>query len=139
MRIKNNEDGLTLIEILVSIVLLSIIFLSIVKFFPQMGFFNKENENKSIAINYAKNVLKQWQSSDDVVNFLKSPATVVLPGYDHQDSNYYYFKTKQGEFDVNIKLKINSDLNSNPIKTHLIDIQLRKGNVVSETYGYIVE
>jgi prepilin-type N-terminal cleavage/methylation domain-containing protein len=139
LKSKNSEKGLTLVEILVSIVLLSIIFLSIIKFFPQMGFLNKENENKTIAINYVKEILNQWQNSNDVVNFLKNPTTVSLYGYNHKDNNYYYFKTKQGDYDVNIKIKINTDLNSAPIKTHLIDIQLKKGNIVSETYGYIVE
>jgi prepilin-type N-terminal cleavage/methylation domain-containing protein len=139
LKIKSSEKGLTLVEILLSIVILSIIFLSIIKFFPQMGFMNKENENKTIAINSAKDILNQWQNSADVINFLKSPTTVVLSGFDHADSNYYYFKTHQGDFDVNIKIKINSDLRSLPIKTHLIDIQLKNGNVISETYGYIVE
>lgn len=136
---KNSEKGLTLIEILVSIVILSIIFLSITSFFPQMGLLNKANEDKTITINKAKDILNQWQNRQDVTNFLRNPTTITLPEYDHTDSNYYYFKTKQGDYDVNIKIKINSDLKSAPLKTHLIDLQLKKGNVAAETYGYIVE
>lgn len=140
MNISQNEKGVTLIEVLLSIVILSVIFLSIMRFFPQMGFMNKENEDKTQAINTANEILIEWQESEDVKINLKNRTMNVLPGYITPDSTNYKFKTKKGNFDVNIKIQINSDLISTPIKTHLIQIELlnKRGNIVSKTYGYII-
>lgn len=140
MENTRNEKGVTLIEVLISIVLLSIIFLSFMRFFPQMGFMNNENIDKTQAINTAKEILIEWQNSPNVTDNLKKGTVSVIPGYYKTDSTFYYFKTVKGNYDVNIKIKINSDLVSTPIKTRLIQIELlnKRKNIISETNGYII-
>jgi prepilin-type N-terminal cleavage/methylation domain-containing protein len=137
----HDEKGFTLLEVLISIVLLSVIFLSIMNFFPQMGLINQENENKTKAINTAQAVLVEWEHNDDVTTKLKNNInSTAIPGYYKSDSNYYYYKTVKDNFNVIIKIKMDSDLVSAPIKTRLIKIQVlnKRNNVVGETFGYII-
>jgi prepilin-type N-terminal cleavage/methylation domain-containing protein len=137
----HDEKGFTLLEVLISIVLLSVIFLSIMNFFPQMGLINQENENKTKAINTAQAVLVEWEHNDDVTTKLKNNInSSAIPGYYKSDSNYYYYKTVKDNFNVIIKIKMDSDLVSAPIKTRLIKIQVlnKRNNVVGETFGYII-
>ncbi|MFP5114421.1 type IV pilus modification PilV family protein [Bacillaceae bacterium C204] len=143
MEINNNEKGFTLIEVLVSLVILSIIFLSILRLFPQMGLMNKVNEDKTQAINTAKQLLIDWQNSVEVQNYLEDPTTGSLPGFVKAEGDYYYCTTTKGEFTANIKIKQTTDLTSaataSPFEVHYIEIQLlnKRNSVVSEIYGYI--
>ena len=54
MKLVENEKGLTLIEVLASIVILSIILVSIMNFFPQMGLMNKTNARKISSNQYSQ-------------------------------------------------------------------------------------
>ncbi|OIK16960.1 hypothetical protein BIV60_01400 [Bacillus sp. MUM 116] len=139
MCLEKNQKGLTLVEVLVSIVILSIIFLSVIKFFPQMGYVNSQNLNKSQAINTAKQVLVKWKNSTVVKNYLDDSTTGSLPGLYKEDGTFYYCKTSEGNFSVNIKIKKASDLSTGPIEQHFIQVSLinDKGIIVSETFGYI--
>ncbi|WHZ01907.1 prepilin-type N-terminal cleavage/methylation domain-containing protein [Neobacillus sp. YX16] len=140
MKFFQEEKGLTLLEVLLAISILSIIFISFLSFFPQMGFINKENENKAQAINTAKEVLLEWQNSQELKNYIKTPSNNPPAGYVSKDSTFYYFKDVKVGFDVDIKIKIATDIKSTPTKTHLIQIELKnkRNNVVSDTYGYII-
>ncbi|MFJ5715542.1 prepilin-type N-terminal cleavage/methylation domain-containing protein [Neobacillus sp. NPDC093127] len=143
MKFVQNEKGVTLLELLISIVILSIIFLSVMRFFPQMGFMNKQNEDKTQAINTAKEILIDWQNSPDVKSFLVDPTNETLedlPTNKKTEGGFYYFYTVNGSFNVTIKIKITPSKESNVSKAHLIQIQLfnKRGNVVSETYGYVI-
>ncbi|MDR7001471.1 type II secretion system protein [Neobacillus niacini] len=139
MCFDKNQKGLTLVEVLVSVVILSIILLSIMKLFPQMVFMNIQNLNKSQAINTAKQVLVTWQNSNDVKNYLDDNTTGSLPGLYNDDGTYYYCETSEGSFSANIKIKKASDLSTGPIEEHFIQVSLinDKGIKVSETFGYI--
>jgi prepilin-type N-terminal cleavage/methylation domain-containing protein len=135
-----DEKGLTLLEVLISIVILSFIFLSIMSFFPQMGFINKVNEDKSKAVNYANEMLIEWKNSESVKDCIKNNNGTSLSSYYKTDSNYYYYKTTKGGFNAIIKIRKNTGLISTPVTTRLIDIQLfnNRNNMVAETYGYII-
>ncbi|MDQ1144858.1 prepilin-type N-terminal cleavage/methylation domain-containing protein [Bacillus sp. SORGH_AS 510] len=138
-----NEDGLTLIEVLISITLLSIIFLSFMSFFPQMGFMNNQNESKTQAINTAKEVLIEWQGMDDLKAFLVDPTNDTLddlPSNKKTEGVYYYFYTTKNNYDVTIRINILPSKESKVTKAHLIRVQLfnKKGKLVSETYGYVL-
>ncbi|MEH7304937.1 type IV pilus modification PilV family protein [Neobacillus drentensis] len=143
MQINYNEKGLTLTEVLASLVILSIIFLSILRFFPQMGLMNKVNEDKTQAINTAKQLLIVWQNSIEVQNYLEDQTTGSLPGFVKSEGDFYYCKTTEGDFTANIKIKRTSELTSaataSPFEVHYIEIQLlnKRNTVVSEIYGYI--
>ncbi|MGG4169040.1 prepilin-type N-terminal cleavage/methylation domain-containing protein [Rossellomorea vietnamensis] len=139
MVLVQNEKGVTLLEVLLSITILSIILLSITNFFPQMGMMNAHNEAKSQGVNEAKEVLVKWKASQEVREFLMDPAPVNRPvEYKSEDNTYFYFTTSEQNFDIHIKIKKKSDLNSTPSKAHLVQIRLQKDHrTVSETYGYI--
>lgn len=51
---KNNEKGLTLVEVLAAIVILSILFVGIMTIFPQMTLFNAKTEAKLDTMNLAR-------------------------------------------------------------------------------------
>ncbi|WML59565.1 prepilin-type N-terminal cleavage/methylation domain-containing protein [Neobacillus sp. PS2-9] len=143
MKHIQNENGLTLIEVLISIAILSIIFVSFMSFFPQMGFMNKQNEDKTQAINTAKEVLIEWQEMPDLKAFLVDPTNDTLddlPSNKKTEGDYYYFYTTKNNYDVTIKINILPSKESKAAKAHLIMIQLfnKKGTVVSETYGYVL-
>jgi prepilin-type N-terminal cleavage/methylation domain-containing protein len=134
------ENGVTLLEVLLAMAILSIVLISFMSMFPQMGMMNKHNEDKTQAINTAKDILFEWQNSEVVENFLTTPTSTPPPGYDRKDLDWYYFKTVKGNFDIEIKIRIKTDLVSLPRKTHQVHIQLFKDShqLVTETYGYII-
>lgn len=144
MKLRRDEKGVTLIEVLAAIVILSIVLVSIMNFFPQMGLLNKINGNKAQAINTAKQELIKWQNDVNVQNFLKGDSSASLPApVDHVQDNYYYFKYKIEGFDVSIRIKNITDFPpdepNNPKDVRFIQVQLLKNNsIVSETYGYII-
>ncbi len=149
MKCIRNEKGVTLIEVLASIVLLSIILLSVIRFFPQMGLINNLNEDKSKAINLAKEVLINWQESSDVKWFLvKSDRVAGFTSTDPKvaynkfsfDGYYYYFEATKDIYNVKIKIKRLPDTSSRLSSVNSIVVQLlnkKNGNVVSETFGYV--
>lgn len=136
-----NQKGLTLLEVLLSILILSIVLVSFFQFFPQMGLMNKENENKAIAINLAKKELIEWKKKANTFKlFLDNPSADLFPEYDHEDSNYFYFNTTKNDYNINIKIKKVSDITTNPSKAHVIIIEVlnQKNAVIGETFGYLI-
>jgi prepilin-type N-terminal cleavage/methylation domain-containing protein len=150
MEILKNEKGVTLLEVLISMAILSIILISFMNFFPQMGFINKQNEDKVQAINLAKDILIKWQDSHDVSGFLvNSTETTGFISTDpdldfdaakfKNEGGYYYFETTKDIYNVKVRIKNTPDKSSSKTHVHSILVQLlnNKGNVVSETYGYV--
>jgi len=60
----HSENGLTLIEVLLSITILAIILTSFLSFFNQAYSYTKKNEDKTIGINVARNVLYYMEQQD---------------------------------------------------------------------------
>ncbi|WP_050181208.1 type IV pilus modification PilV family protein [Domibacillus robiginosus] len=77
-KIKNCQDGVTLLELLVSLTILSIILLSVTRFFFQAGTFNAANESRTIALNVARNALMfmEKQSFVEMRHEFEDPDTV---------------------------------------------------------------
>lgn len=59
-----NESGLTLIEVLLSITILGIVLTSFLSFFNQAYSYTKMNEDKTVGINVARNVLYYFEQQD---------------------------------------------------------------------------
>jgi prepilin-type N-terminal cleavage/methylation domain-containing protein len=134
-----NEKGVTLVEILAAMTILSIILLSIVQFFPQIGRLNQHNDVKMKGMNIAKEVLVEWSHSKEVVGYLNGinpPPTGYLST---NDQGFHLFRTKIDGLDVLIKINSNSDLNPGSSAAHYIHIEIQDstGKHVSETYGYV--
>ncbi len=58
------ERGFTLVEVLLSVTILGIIFLSIVALFNNTYDYSKRNESKTVGINVARNVLNYIENQD---------------------------------------------------------------------------
>ena len=146
--IHHNQKGVTLLEVLLSIVILTIILVTIMNFFPQMAGMNKHNEDKQQAVNLAKKELNYWQKRPDIVNALSNPASVdsiivTLPDYVNKNDTYYYFKKPSDDldarFDVEVMIEQNSHIGTKPMQANSIQVLLRnnRGVEVGKTYGYI--
>lgn len=61
--LKNNH-GLTLIEVLVSLTILGIVVTSFLSFFNQAYSYTKKNEDKTVGINVARNVLYYFEQQE---------------------------------------------------------------------------
>lgn len=66
------ESGLTLVEVLAALVILSIVFIGFMMIFPQMTLFNKKTETKLETMNFARQEMAYIQSipfvSDNPLN-----------------------------------------------------------------------
>ena len=65
-----NSKGLTLIEILASIVILGIILTTFFSFFSQSMMFSSKVEDKVTATNIAKTILHNVKKNETVINYL---------------------------------------------------------------------
>jgi prepilin-type N-terminal cleavage/methylation domain-containing protein len=157
MTMKGNyskQDGFTLIEVIVSIVILSIILTTFFSFFGQSLVFSGKNEEKLVAYNLAsktlkiaeknfKNVLLPTQTKIEIFSTniacinqqeeLVSPTNLSLCYYKENQKNYYpeIIILKETTtfstptlFTVNVKI-------FNSVKTD------PNRKLLSETFGYI--
>jgi prepilin-type N-terminal cleavage/methylation domain-containing protein len=149
MKVVQNNKGVTLIEVLAAMAILSIILVSIMNIFPQMGMLNKQNEEKSQGINTAKQLLIEWSNKDEIKNALKLDDQVsrVWPaGYVQENEatrDYYLFELTEPVKAV-IKINKTPDLNQSgeerQYQAHQIKVEIKNNRdiIVSETYGYVM-
>ncbi|MEY9975830.1 hypothetical protein [Lysinibacillus sp. RC79] len=145
-----NERGISLVEVVASIVILAIILISIVNFLPQMGKKNNQNEDKQVAVNLASKELSYWQSTlqgdfnsllanpDATFSFIESGDTLT---YDSDTITISTATTKSmtSKYHTKIIVSRTPDLNSLPTKANQIGVFIYKNNniLVTEIYGYI--
>ena len=147
-----NEQGITLVEVIASIVILSIILISLISLLPQMGLKNNQNEDKQVAINLAAKELAYWQGqlgSTTTFNSLVTPGT-TFPFMTSSDTLTYdantitiktaTTKSMTSKYNTIVKIKRTEDLASSPKKANQISVLLYKNNtiLVTEIYGYII-
>ena len=147
-----NEHGITLVEVIAAIVILSIILISIISLLPQMGLKNNQNEDKQVAINLAAKELAYWQGQLGITstfNSLVTPGT-TFPFMTSGDTLTYdantititttTTKSMTSKYNSVIKIKRTEDLASSPKKANQISVLIYKNNtiLVTEIYGYII-
>lgn len=66
MKEMKNQRGLTLVELLAALVILSIISLSLFTFFIQASSYNTQNKNKLVAINIARGVTERLNDYTEI-------------------------------------------------------------------------
>jgi len=130
-----NDNGMTLVEILAALVILGIVFIGFMTVFPQMTAFNEKTGDKLETMNLAKKELADWKSGIySLSDFDEYPEVTIdgekvrrFPGED-ENSEIDFYESED--------LIGNSDQNS--VSLHKIHIKiLREGKIISETYGYI--
>jgi prepilin-type N-terminal cleavage/methylation domain-containing protein len=154
MEIFKDEKGVTLVEVIAAMALLSIILISIMGIFPQMGFINKQNEDKSQAVNSAKQILNEWKSEDTVtgekvISALKkeTPTSIdwpLAPEVTPTSSTDPFYTFKKTDIKSDIKIWKSPETGfggeNDLINTYKILVQVKneRDTVIGETYGYIV-
>lgn len=135
-----NEKGITLIEILTAMAILSIIFITVAQFFPQVGQMNHRNDVKTKGINIAKTELVEWTRSPVLINYLKEATNPIPGGFKGISDGHYTFQKVRDGLDVLVKIKVKPDLAPEPSEAHYIQIEVKdqKGKQVSKTYGYVL-
>ncbi|WP_066292820.1 type IV pilus modification PilV family protein [Bacillus sp. FJAT-29937] len=98
MRFLKNEKGLTLIEILVAITLLSIVLITFFTIFIQSAKFTHYNKEKLTAIDVGEKVV------GDIRN-LSSYKQLLQKGYRLENGVFYVNDTTYAEYKVKIEIK----------------------------------
>jgi prepilin-type N-terminal cleavage/methylation domain-containing protein len=132
---NKNPLGFTLIEILVTLVILSIVLLSFMSFFTQSSLFTQKNNEKLTAINLAqetvvtiKNQPSYFQKVAKYSTGFPEPEKTILNvnsiGVFNENPNY------------RLGLEIAKDYSYNLYKIH-VQIYDLKNNLLAETYHYL--
>lgn len=141
----NKENGFSLVEILASLTILGIVFISFMTIFPQMNNFNNRTEAKLETMNVAKQELAKLKSTRypiDINKKIKSSTikapyeTFLLSDEEYRIEMFCYDENKQ-----NCSGKKNDDNSENKDrKTQLYKIYIevtKQGKISSETFGYL--
>ncbi|WP_303971302.1 prepilin-type N-terminal cleavage/methylation domain-containing protein [Sporosarcina ureae] len=137
-----NERGFTLVEILASLTILGIVFISFMTIFSQMNLFNAHTESKLETIHLAKKELNFWrenplplEDSDGFLDLRKDE--ISSPGF----IIYKYTRQEKPKYEYQVKLRIDSDLKpfiESSVKLYRFHISIYENNrEVSETFGYM--
>ncbi|WP_169907960.1 type IV pilus modification PilV family protein [Priestia abyssalis] len=122
-----DEKGFTLIEVLLSIIILTIVLTTFFQFFSQSMLFSSRNVEKQQAIQIVRQLMNELQENEH-----------VYPINDETTLNDLFSKVDnieelQKKFDISLTLQQEEAL----IQVH-VKVQSRNWNDVSaETYGYI--
>lgn len=136
-----NEKGLTLIEVLASIVLLSIVIVSFLSLFPQITLFNNVTEKNLQAAAVAKEVrvLVKEQDIDFSTPTLNGKLSSLSPTTTEND---IVFTGLYNSFYVNIIIdKSKKEVSGEVQDLYQMKISVMNGSnkEISYTYGYIVK
>lgn len=137
-----SEKGLTLIEVLASIVLLSIVIVSFLSLFPQITNFNKSTEENLQAAATAKEVrvlVKQEIESLD-----SFPSNLSFTNERTLNNDVYLYKGKYNDFEVFIEVHDQPFVGDEPLRNEIRNLYKYKVSVghsntriLSTTYGFI--
>lgn len=140
--LKNNK-GLTLIEVLASIVILSIVIISFVALFPQMSLFNEKTEENLDAISIAKEVLVEMKSTKyttigrDIR--IDSSVLAVNPGLSSDDTLVLSGEHREKYIEISID-KGETKYKGSGLNRHKMQINVyeknRKQSPLSTVYGF---
>lgn len=137
-RKTTNESGLTLVEILASLVILGIVFVAFMTIFPQMTLFNNRTEAKLETMNEARIILEEYKSS----KWKKSDLSETR----FKSDGDWWIETSNSNTNVIIKIKknpdegppLNTELKPGMVRLHKVHVKIMKEDrILSESFGYI--
>lgn len=138
---NTHEAGLTLVEILASLVILGIVFVAFMTIFPQMTLFNNRTETKLETMNEARVVLEEYRAKSLSKSSLFNDTCSASKWHQLEyDGNH--------EFDDNrsvlIRVKDCPDVKptnatlANTVQLHQIHIEVKdRQQLISETFGFV--
>lgn len=132
------ESGLTLVEILASLVILGIVFVAFMTIFPQMTLFNSRTETKLETMNEARIVLEEYKKMKWKATDLSEPR--------FKSDGEWWTETIDAKPNIIIKIKklpdegppLNTELKPGVVRLHKLHVKLMKDDrIISESFGYI--
>ena len=137
-----NEKGLTLIEVLASIVLLSIVIVSFLSLFPQITNFNKSTEENLQAAATAKEV--RVLVKEEIESMDSFPSKLSFTNERTYSDEVYSYRGKYNEFEVLIEVQdkpfVGNEPQPNKIRNlykYKVSIGESDTRILSTTYGFI--
>ncbi|WP_400242654.1 prepilin-type N-terminal cleavage/methylation domain-containing protein [Niallia sp. JL1B1071] len=151
-RFIQNDKGISLIEILVSIVLLSILITSFLTFFPQVSSFNQKTDERLTSVTLAKNWLVQAQNNESIlykqlINLTENPSTSVNAGNlplltnINRNSDAIELIFKENNYFIHLYLYYREEIlkGANTLYKIRIDVVDEQDKLNSNIYGYITK
>ncbi|MER2060024.1 MAG: prepilin-type N-terminal cleavage/methylation domain-containing protein [Niallia sp.] len=146
-----NDKGISLIEILVSIVLLGILITSFLTFFPQVSSFNQKTDERLTSVTIAKSWLVQAQNSEStlykqLINLTENPTATINTGNlpltnikRNSDSIELIFK--ENNYFIHLYLFHEEEIlqGVNTLYKIRIDVFDKQDKLNSNIYGYITK
>ncbi|HEY9577448.1 MAG TPA: prepilin-type N-terminal cleavage/methylation domain-containing protein, partial [Pseudobacillus sp.] len=79
--VSQSQKGVTLLELLLAMTILSIVLLTFTRFFYQAGTYNLSNQNKTVALNVARNAMMFLEKENfiEMRNNFYEDTTPVIP------------------------------------------------------------
>lgn len=134
------QNGFTLMEVLVSIVLVTIILTTFFSFFSQTVFVSGKNEDKLVALNLATNTLN---IISEKYNNHPIPTTITCGDFPTELVNSLYtnscfFKKNNKNYYPEVTLSKDKDFaNLTIIHVKIYNSENNNRKLLSETYGYV--
>lgn len=132
-----NENGMTLVEILAALVILGIVFIGFMTVFPQMTAFNEKTGDKLETMNLAKKELAYWKRKEGAYSLsdFDEYQQVMI---DEDKVRRFPGHVENSEIDFYESEDLKGNFHEDSVWLHKIHIKiLREGKIISETYGYI--
>ncbi|MGK7377956.1 type IV pilus modification PilV family protein [Planococcus sp. 1R117A] len=142
-KLKNNEKGLTLVEILATLVLLGIVFVGFMTVFSQMTLFNDKTYTKLDTMNLARQEISEIKGVTYPKLITDITSTIAATTYDDFSvaaDPYFLFTKNEDGYTYEMRLyktpKLVGDVNVASL--YQVHLMVKKDNKLnSETYGYI--
>lgn len=151
-RFIQNDKGISLIEILISIVLLSILITSFLTFFPQVSSFNQKTDERLTSVTLAKSWLVQAQNSEStlykqLINLTDNPsASINTSDLDlltniNRNSDVIELIFKENNYFIHLYLYYRQETlkGANTLYKIRIDVFDEQDKLNSHIYGYITK
>ena len=134
----NNENGLTLVEILAALVILGIVFIGFMTIFPQMNLFNQRTESKLVTMNLAKQELAELKEAPSRLAPERKQMTIKA------GEQYETYDLSRDAYNIQIdcykevRTHITCSETAGKPALHKIHIRIQEnGKLTSETFGYL--
>lgn len=134
------ENGLTLVEIVASIAILSIVMMVFATFFTQSAMFSNKNERAIEATNLARAVLEELRYTPESIPANVPNETTVYEAFHQENELKINAVNDDGSFKTNVDLRLRltvskeEAVNLYKVKVEVID---DSSQVIADTYGYV--
>lgn len=131
----DNEKGFTLLEVLLSITILTIVLTTFFQFFSQSMLFSSRNEEKQQAINIVRQLMNELQENNTAYNKFD---TSTSPINDQKTLNDLFQKVENinelhERFDISLTFQKKGQL----IQVYVKVKSKNREDISAETYGFI--